>query len=266
MSQVRKTPAEAGDDLLERPLSARSLMASLLLGMHPPRLSSRRLVRWCALFGVSEGTARVALSRMVERGELAASDGVYELAGPVRGRQAPQEWALEAPLADWDGTWWLAAITSGERPAAERAAFRRAAAVCRLVEVREGLWTRPANVPRDSAPAEAWALVDEPCQWWRGRPDGDEAGLVERLFAPGRWATRGEVLVERLAAVTRDCGGAEPPLAEGLVAGAAALQHIRRDPLLPAGLLPASWPGRALRDAYQAYRAAYAAAVAAFFR
>ena len=46
--------------LLERPLTARSIIASLLLGMHPPRLASSRPVRWCSLFGISEGTARVA--------------------------------------------------------------------------------------------------------------------------------------------------------------------------------------------------------------
>ena len=41
-------------------------------------------MRWCGLFGVAEGTARVALSRMVDRGELRSGSGVYELAGRVR--------------------------------------------------------------------------------------------------------------------------------------------------------------------------------------
>ena len=89
--------------LLDRPLSTRSVIASLLLGMQPPVLSARRLVQWCALFGINEGTARTALSRMLERGELASSDGVYELAGRVRRRQPAQDWSLAPKLREWDG-------------------------------------------------------------------------------------------------------------------------------------------------------------------
>ncbi len=54
-------------------------------------------------------------------------------------------------------------------------------------------------------------------------------------------------------------------LAEGFVTGAAALQHVRRDPLLPAELLPGSWPGERLRTAYETYRVTYGDAVAAWF-
>ena len=42
---------------LGRRMGPRSVMASLLLGMHPPRLSSARLVRWCSLFGITENAA-----------------------------------------------------------------------------------------------------------------------------------------------------------------------------------------------------------------
>ena len=96
MSQHRKRPLDGLGRSSSGPLTARSIIASLLLGMHPPRLASSRLVRWCSLFGISEGTARVALSRMVERGELTAEAGVYELAGAVRRRQSAQDWALTA--------------------------------------------------------------------------------------------------------------------------------------------------------------------------
>ena len=94
--------------LLGRPLSTRSVIASLLLGMQPPKLAARRLVQWCALFGISEGTARTALSRMVERGELTAVNGVYELAGRVRRRQSAQEWSVTPELGAWGGEWgWM---------------------------------------------------------------------------------------------------------------------------------------------------------------
>src|SRR5438309_2209867 len=128
-------------DILEKPLSARSVVASLLLGMHPPRLSGGRLVQWCRLFGMTEGAARTALSRMVDRGELVADDGVYELVGRVRARQAGQEWSLAPTLLDWDGRWRLVVVTADARSAPERAAFRAAARAARLAEQREGVWT-----------------------------------------------------------------------------------------------------------------------------
>src|SRR3954453_15656752 len=103
---------ERNTALLERPLSTRSVIASLLLGMQPPKLAARRLVQWCALFGINEGTARTALSRMVERGELASTDGVYELAGRVRRRQPAQDWSLAPELSYWRGDWLLGVVSS----------------------------------------------------------------------------------------------------------------------------------------------------------
>lgn len=271
----RGRPRQLMGELLERPLTARSLIASLLLGMHPPRLSSARLVRWCELFGVSEGTARVALSRMVERGELEASDGVYELAGPVRARQEVQDWLLDAtPLAPdgWNGTWLLAVVTAEERPAGDRAAFRAAAAAVRLGEVREGLWVRPANLPRSAAPSEAWRVVDAQCAWWAGAPPGDGRPLAERLFHTQAWAERARLLTARLTDVTEalaaspDTPLAHEALAEGFVAGAACLQHLRRDALLPADLVGPGWPAGDLRTVYRRYQDVYPAAAASFLR
>ena len=43
---------------LPRPLTPRSIIASLLLGIHPPRLRGTLLVRWCGLMGMAEGTTR----------------------------------------------------------------------------------------------------------------------------------------------------------------------------------------------------------------
>src|SRR2546423_12027263 len=65
-----------------RSLTARSVIASTLLGTEPPRMPARSLVQVAGLFGISEGTARTALSRMVASGELTADDGAYELRGP----------------------------------------------------------------------------------------------------------------------------------------------------------------------------------------
>ena len=54
-------------------LTARSVIASTLLGTEPPRLPGRVLVRVGELFGITEGTIRTALSRMVASGELTST-------------------------------------------------------------------------------------------------------------------------------------------------------------------------------------------------
>ena len=47
--------------MIERkPMTARSVVASTLLGIEPPRLPARILVRSGELFGIAEGTTRVA--------------------------------------------------------------------------------------------------------------------------------------------------------------------------------------------------------------
>lgn len=51
-----------------RPFTARSVLASALLGEDPPELPVAHLVHLAGLFGVSENRARVALSRMVASG------------------------------------------------------------------------------------------------------------------------------------------------------------------------------------------------------
>jgi phenylacetic acid degradation operon negative regulatory protein len=108
------------------------------------------LVRWCALLGIAEGTTRVALSRMVDAGELTTDAGRYELAGPLRARQAGQDWSLAPVLLPWSGEWDLWVVRPGARDAASRTALRRAAAAARLVERRDGVGT--AGQPPEATP------------------------------------------------------------------------------------------------------------------
>ncbi len=269
MTQQRKTAGGRGGDirLLERPLSARSLVASLLLGMQPPRRAGRRLVQWCALFGVAEGTARVALSRMVERGELTTSAGVYELAGPIRRRQPAQDWSVAPAPSEWDGEWLLAVVAAGSRAADDRAAMRDAGRRLRMVELRDGVWTRPANLPRAASPADAWQTADSQCTWWSARPDRAGAADALALFAPKEWAERARQLRDRLVTATATLAHADgAALADAFVVGAAAVAHVRADPLLPAELCARNWPGDALRSAYREYQDAFSGAIREWFR
>jgi phenylacetic acid degradation operon negative regulatory protein len=253
--------------LLERPLSTRSVIASLLLGMQPPKLAARRLVQWCALFGINEGTARTALSRMVERGELKSAGGVYELAGRVRRRQPAQDWSLAPELAAWSGEWLLGVVGSGPRSADDRSVMRDAARRLRLAELREGVWTRPDNLPRGAAPVDAWKAADAQCAWWRSRPEVDPIDLADHLFDPGAWATRARTLAHHLEAATVALDPVHGDrIAEAFVVGAAALAHVRADPLLPPELCGPEWPGDALRRAYREYQSTFGATAREWFR
>ena len=64
---------------LVRPLTARSVVLSLLLGTHPPRLPVRDILDAGELFGISPATMRVALTRLVQAGDLVADQAVYAL-------------------------------------------------------------------------------------------------------------------------------------------------------------------------------------------
>jgi phenylacetic acid degradation operon negative regulatory protein len=158
-------------------------------------------------------------------------------------------------------------VTREARAANDRAAFRNAMRRCRYAELREGAWARPDNLPRASAPDDVWAIIDAQCSFWTGRPDGDERTLTDELFAPKLWADRAHELSDGLAAVTAALrGGEHDRLADAFVAGAATLQHVRNDPLLPREVLPGRWPGTELRDTYRTYQRAFTAAAGAWFR
>ncbi len=226
-----------------------------------------RLVQWCGAFGIADGTARVALSRMVDRGELVASAGIYELHGAVRARQHSQDWSLTPELTDWDGGWRLAAVRPTARDATDRAALRDAFRRLRYAESREGCWVRPDNLPRASGPAAAWNIAEAQCDWWRATPEQDAVALAAQLFDPAAWGTRAEVLRDHLerAIASIDRAHADA-LAHAFEVGAAALAHVRADPLLPVALCAQPWPGPALRDAYAEYQRVFGRAVREWFR
>jgi phenylacetic acid degradation operon negative regulatory protein len=225
-----------------------------------------RLVQWCELFGVSEGTTRVALSRMVDRGELDSQEGFYELAGRARTRRRAQDWSIDPKFRAWRGEWSTAVVTGASRAPDERSALREAMRHLRYGELREGVWSRPANLPRAAAADEWWAVADEQCRWWSGRPADDPAAVARELFAVDDWAATAATHSRRLAQETRGLAGAgDGALATAFVAGADALAHVRADPMLPPELVPAD-AGVRLRAAYADWERAFAGSLQAWFR
>ncbi len=163
------------------PLTARSVLASALLGMEPPELPVAQLVRLTGLFGISENRARVALSRMVSAGE-ATTDGCggYRLAGHLVARQARQARSRSGEATvSYDGSWWMAVVTTSGSTAEIRVARRRALAYARLAELREGVWMRPANVA-----VQLPAFLDDDVELMAARP-AEREGTCRPAVGPG---------------------------------------------------------------------------------
>ncbi|MCQ9131300.1 PaaX family transcriptional regulator C-terminal domain-containing protein [Streptomyces hilarionis] len=230
------------------PLSARSVVLSLLLGAHPPELAARDLVRGVERFGVGGSTVRAALSRMVAAGDLRRTDGVYRLSDRLLERQRRQDDAVHPHTCAWDGDWEMPVITATGRGPADRAELRARLGELRLAELREGVWLRPANLGRP------WpADLDEVVRRFTARPGAPARELAESLWPLDAWAGTARALLAHVERSRRP--------ADRFTALAAVVRHLLADPVLPAELLPADWPGAALRALYDHHRRELAAAV-----
>jgi len=225
-----------------KPLPARSVVLSLLLGSHPDRMSPAQVTNAGEHFGIPASTLRVALTRAVAAGDLRRVDGDYVLGERLVARQRRQDEAVEDAETAWDGTWEMAVVVVSGRSGSERAALRDSLSGARLAELREGVWTRPANLRRPPSYGEDPVLTT-----FRSRPDDDPAQLARDLWDLTGWAQAGRDLLRRLELTT------EP--APRLAVAAHVVRHLTADPLLPRELLPVGWPGAELRTAYAAYQA-----------
>jgi phenylacetic acid degradation operon negative regulatory protein len=240
------------------PFTARSVLASALLGMDPPELPVAQLVRLTGLFGISENRARVALSRMVAAGEATTDgSGRYRLAGRLMERRSRQSVSRSGQTTPYAGQWQMAVVTTSGSSADVRSERRRALMYARLAELREGVWMRPDNLvtgpPRELA-GDVEFLTAQPA---------DARALTRRLWDLGNWSARADDLLGRLQALSPDGPDA---LAPGFTLSAAVLRHLQADPLLPDALLPPHWPGDRMRDVYDDWDSRYRRTLAVWSR
>ncbi|WP_404829304.1 PaaX family transcriptional regulator C-terminal domain-containing protein [Streptomyces albicerus] len=224
-----------------RPLSARSVVLSLLLGVHPPELPVRDLVRSVEPFGIAGSTLRAALSRMVAAGDLRRTEGVYRLSERLLERQRRQDDAVHPRTRAWDGSWETAVVTATGRGPAERAELRAELSGLRLAELREGVWLRPANLRRP------WpGHLSDLTQRFSARPEQPATALAASLWPLDDWAATAGALLAHVARVEHPAGR--------FATFAAIVRHLVTDPVLPDELLPEDWPAPALRAAYTDYQ------------
>jgi len=231
-------------------MTARSVLASALLGEDPPELPVAHLVQLAGLFGINPNRARVALSRMVASGEATTDgSGRYRLAGPLLARRDRQGASLAGTTGSWAGRWHLVVVTTTGSSSGDRAARRRRLQLARLSEQREGVWLRPDNLALRPDPGG-----DPDLATWTAQPAGDPGLLARQLWDLPGWAARSRSLEAELEA--RPTAGPDD-LASGFGLSAAVLRHLQADPLLPPSLLPDDWPGASLRMTYATWDRAY---------
>lgn len=225
-----------------RPLTARSAILSLLLGAHPPSATGADLVGFGRTVDVNESAVRTALTRMVSSGDLLREDGVYTLPERLLERQRRQDDAMQVPVGPWAGGWRVAVVVSTGKDQVSRLHLRRTLTAAHLGELREGLWMRPDNLSWHPGPD-----IAEDLELMRAHPERDAVELARALFRPDEWASVGRSLLAHAGRVTT--------ARDRLTVFATIVRHLTHDPLLPSELLPAGWPGAALRETYAAFRA-----------
>ncbi|MGH3633060.1 PaaX family transcriptional regulator C-terminal domain-containing protein [Mycobacterium sp.] len=222
-------------------MTARSVVLSVLLGAHPAWASAAELIRLTSDFGIKETTLRVALTRMVSAGDLIHSADGYRLSDRLLARQRRQDDAMLPRVRPWRGYWTTVIVTSVGTDARTRALLRTMLHDKRFGELREGVWMRPDNLGLElDAEVRARARIVKVC-------DDEPADLAGQLWDLSAWARTGHRLLDEMTAAT------DVPVR--FVVAAAMVRHLLTDPMLPAELLPADWPGEQLRAAYNDFAA-----------
>jgi phenylacetic acid degradation operon negative regulatory protein len=243
-----------------RPFNARSLVLSVLLGLDPPVLPARALVRLAELFAIAPGTMRTALSRMAASGDLLVDGDGYRLVGRLLERKVAQDIGRRPASDTWDGAWIVALVTAERRDVASRRAFRTHMANLRLGELRPDTWLRPANLPGPDG--------DDGLVVVRGPLDGvDPLRLTARLWPLSTIAETAVELARQLDEALPALSDHRPEaLPATITLAAEVVRFLRSEPLLPPSLTPQPWPPDTLRDRYREFDRAVGRTVTAAVR
>lgn len=197
--------------------------------------------------GVSEQATRSIVSRMARRGML------HRIRSGRRSYLAPTEplraamldgkrriWDITAVNRTWDGTWTLVAFSLPDSWSRQRHDLRSRLVWAGFGMLHPGLWVAPG--PVDVATVVAGLELEDYVTVTRGTaaPPTEAADLVRRGFDLSGVAADYKSFMERWGH-----GQALPGdtiMTRELLLHCDWLQLIRRDPHLPAVLLPADWP------------------------
>lgn len=130
--------------------NARRVILNLLGVTDNGVLSATEVIAACALFGISDNSARVTMARLTQEGLIGpAGRGLYRLG--ENWRQIASDVAgwrfVETRLVDWQGH-WVVAVTGG-LPRSDRKLLRarqRALSMLGMRDLGHGLFIRPDNL------------------------------------------------------------------------------------------------------------------------
>ncbi len=240
----------------------RSLVLDLLATLPRGSMPVRALIEAAALFGISDNALRVALARLLARGEVARD-------GHGRYRLGPRATAVAARVASWRragdrlrpwrGAW--VAVHGPERGGARRAAGGSGERALRLLGFRRltrGLALRPDNLRQGVAALRRelaeLGLGGESLVFRIDELDDDARERALALWDTARIRQGYEAAQSRLERSARRLATLPPAAAmvESFEIGGDVIRQIASDPLLPDELVP-----RAEREALVAAMRAY---------
>jgi phenylacetic acid degradation operon negative regulatory protein len=239
----------------------RSLIVDLLSTLRHGSMPVAALVQAGALFGIAEGSMRVALHRLQADGRVESDErGQYRLgaaAAPVQSVVAGWR-ELDRRTRPWNGRWIAVHADTARRRRARIDPAARALRLFGFEPLMPGLLIRPANL-REGVSGVRTAMRT------LGLPDGalvfemDELDAAVDARARSLW--NGVALVRGYRAARREIERSsarlpELPEAEAMVEsfrlGGRVLQQLVLDPLLPAPLVD-EHERRALLESMRAY-------------
>lgn len=221
----------------------REVILKLLLAADDGSLTTREAVSGCALLGISESHARVALVRLGSSGMIEASArGAYQLGPEAAGLAAEvAKWREgEARVRPWTGQWVV--IHTAGLGRRDRVALRsrdRALDLLGLRELDRGLFVRPDNLAGGVAGIrerlQSLGLDTEAAVFVASGFDEDREFRARRLWN-GKTLRRGyeqtrrqvEAWMERVAELDL-----ETAARESYLIGDKAIRQLVFDPLLP---------------------------------
>ncbi|MFG2060980.1 PaaX family transcriptional regulator C-terminal domain-containing protein [Micromonospora sp. NPDC048871] len=248
--------------------SPQHLLTTLLgeyLDSSEAELPSTAVIAMLREFGVSESSARAALSRLVKRGLIAgrrdARPPVYHLtAQAIAKHRVRMQHFLNfgAGPPQWTGAWVMVSFSIPRSGQALRHTVRRALSALRFVGLYDSVWIRPGS---DAAPVRR-ALAEllehaKDARWSVMHVRFDEeagphgpAGAYD-LAALAAGYSR---FIQQYAELRRAARSGEVDPASALVARTSAMNSWRRfadsDPDLPQHLLPQPWPRQRARETF----------------
>lgn len=221
------------------------------LGMHllgkPIAISGGSIVEIFGWLDVGQSATRSMLARMTERGILERSKqgrntyyALTEHGSAVLDDGSRKVWRASVG-ADWDGAWTTVALSVPEDSRHLRHRARSRLGWSGFGYTASGLWVAPRRHDVQSILGAEFADTDITVVMGRTLPPTTDESLVATAYDLGAISTRYMEFCARWGETPVDVG-AENAFAARIRLQAHWLSLGRVDPLLPAALLPETWP------------------------